>query len=313
MLRQFGQYRPPSPTARPVVALGMFDGVHLGHQAILSRTCRWAKERGEPALALTFDVHPRRLLPDQTAPEMITSLEHRLQLLEGLGLDLALILTFDQKLAATSAPDFARNLLAKTLHASGIVLGERSHFGRGREGDAALLTRMGQELGLTAEVVPSVLVAGSPVSSTAIRAAVGRGEIELAAAMLGRPVSVLGTVVPGQGLGRQLGFPTLNLDPHHELRPPQGVYLTKTRCGSTWWNSVTNIGHRPTAGAANQNDTLVEAHLLDYHGDLYGQVVEVVFLRRLREERKFAGREELTNQIAADVARAKAEFASGNF
>jgi riboflavin kinase/FMN adenylyltransferase len=285
--------------------MGMFDGVHRGHREILATTVREAERLGEPALVVTFDTHPRAVLPGQEAPPMLTSLEHRLLLFERSGLDAAAILPFDSDFATIPAERFVREYFLATLRMRGIVLGPDAHFGLNRAGDPELLRTLSDENDFEVHLAPAVLVGGRPVSSTAIREAIGRGDLGTARDMLGRAVSVLGTVVEGLGIGRTLGFPTLNLDPHHEMIPPQGVYLARTRCGDTEWNSVANIGRRSVDG---RSEVLVESHLLDFTGTLYGQVVEVLFLEKLREEQTFPDHAGLAAQIARDVAAARARF-----
>ncbi len=310
MHRLFG--RPPLLFApqRPVATLGMFDGVHLGHRAVLGETVDWARELQAPAVAVTFDVHPRTLLAPREVPDTITSLEHRLQHFEALGIDTACVLPFTPELAHLSAGDFVQAYLVDWLHVQAVALGHTGRFGKDQRGDIHFLRDLGQRHGFATREVAGVIACGQPVSSTAIRDAVRAGELDCAAEMLGRPVSVLGTVVPGEGIGRSLGFPTLNLDPHHELIPPQGVYVTRVCWGENAWQAVTNIGHRPTVDASGPRDLLVEAHLLDWSGDLYGQHVEALFLQRLRAEKKFDSREALSAQIAADTEAARAWFAA---
>jgi len=309
MRRVFSQRESPYPDARPMVTIGMFDGVHRGHQAVLSATMAWARAQAAPALAITFDIHPRSILAPGQAPAMITSLEHRLTLLEALGVDGVCVLSFHAGLASTEAEAFVHEYLVDVLHVQGIVLGSETRFGRAGRGDAALLESLAAAGGFALRSVPPVVLEGLSVSSTAIRQAVQAGDLVGARRMLGRPPSVLGTVTRGRGLGRRLGFPTLNLDPHHELRPPQGVYVTRTRCGDTLWGSVTNVGHRPTVDAASAADVLVETHLLDYTGELYGQTVEVMFLERLREERRFDTLDAMVCAIRQDAGRARAHLA----
>lgn len=304
MIRSFDTHAPSLPGARPIVTLGMFDGVHLGHRAVLRETLTWARSLDAPALAITFDHHPARLLAPDAAPDMITSLEHRLLLFEEIGLDAAWVLSFTPELAALPAPDFARRYFHDTLHAQGIVLGHTAHFGKDAAGSVNLLQSLAAAHDCPVREVAGIEVDGIPVSSTAIREAVRAGDLARAAAMLGRPPTILGTVVHGVGVGRTLGFPTLNLDPHHELFPPLGVYASRARCGDTVWDAVTNIGLRPTV--REEKAPLVETHLFGFSGDLYGQVVEVSFHERLREERRFPDHDALKAQIARDVQDARA-------
>lgn len=299
MQRHYGIPRATDET-NPILTLGMFDGVHLGHQAVLHATVDLARRRQQPSVAITFDIHPRQLFG--RPPAMVTSLDHRLQLLEQYGIDMACILPFNAELAAMKAIDFVRTIFIGKLHVSAVVLGYRAHFGAGREGDCAYLQAHAAEFGFETMEVPAVLLEGEEVSSTAIREAVADGDLKKASGMLGRPVSLMGTVIPGRAVGRSLGFPTINLDPHHELRPPRGVYATRTRCGDTTWDSVTNIGYRPTFDAQTDNDMVAETFLLDFSGNLYGQTVEVRFFEKLRDERRFGSQNELVRQIHADVA-----------
>lgn len=264
---------------------------------MIMQTTRLARECSAPAVAVTFDIHPRSLFT--TPPKMICSLEHRLVLLERLGLDAAVVLSFNLELAQVKASDFLRGFLVGRLGAQGLVMGERGRFGRKGEGTVDMVNSSG--LPIWARKVESICHDGIPVSSSAIRSAVLRGDLSTAEAMLGRRVSVLGTVMPGKQLGRELGFPTLNIDPHHELHPPSGVYATLSRCGDTYWKSITNIGHRPTIDRLDPGDILIETHLFNYAGNLYNQNVEVAFIQKIRDEMRFNSLNELKERIAEDV------------
>lgn len=298
------QSLPPAPGRGSVVSVGVFDGVHLGHQAILARNTRVARELGAVSTVVTFREHPKAVLLGR-APRTLTSLAHRLELFRRAGVEHTLALTFDEDLRQIAARDFARELLAKALAAHKLILGFDSKFGRDREGTPEFLKALGYDV----EVVPEVLVAGRPVSSTAIREAVELGDLEGAARMLGRPVAVYGDVVAGDALGRKLGFPTANLDLHHELRPPAGVYACRawhTRSEAPISHpAVTNIGFRPTLGGERPATARIEVHLIDFTGDLYGEFLEVEFVARLRDERRFANQDELKAQIGRDVLAAR--------
>lgn len=301
----------PSPRAPngAVVSIGVFDGVHLGHQKILERNVSEARRLGARSTAVTFRDHPKRVLLGR-APRTLTSLEHRLELFRRAGIEHTVALTFDEELRSIPAEEFVRDFLLRELDARKFVLGFDSKFGRDRAGTPELLARMG----LDVEVVPQVLVAGRAVSSTAIREAVELGDLVGAARMLGRPVAVYGEVVAGDRLGRVLGFPTANLDLHHELRPPNGVWACRARrvryapepVVERALDAVANIGTRPTIAGAEATGTRVEVHLLDFEGDLYGQYLELEFIAFLREEQRFPSLEDLKTQIARDVARARA-------
>jgi riboflavin kinase/FMN adenylyltransferase len=287
-----------------VVSIGVFDGVHLGHRAILSGNVRRARALGARPTVVTFRDHPKQLLLGR-APRTLTSLEHRLELFRRAGIEHTLVLGFDERLRAMPAAEFAAEVLVRGLGARTFVLGFDSKFGHSRSGTPEELRRLGYEV----EVVEQVLVRGRAVSSTAIREAVELGDLEAAREMLGRPFSVFGEVVHGDGLGRRLGFPTANVDPHHELLPPLGVYACWARQPlrepAAPQAAVVNIGVRPTLGRGAEAGPRIEAHLYDFEGDLYGQTLELEFVRSLRAERRFEGLDELCAQIERDIAAAR--------
>lgn len=304
---------PAPPAGGSVVSVGVFDGVHLGHQAILAENVAHAAALGATPTVVTFRHHPKAVLLGH-APRTLTSLEHRLELFRSAGILHTVALTFDEELKNVPAETFAREFLGGRLGARRFVLGFDSKFGRGREGTPERL----REWGLDVVVVPKVLVSDRPVSSTAIREAVELGDLAGAARMLGRPVAVYGDVVPGDGRGREIGFPTANLDLHHELHPPPGVYACRARVvrrGSEdtdgevkRFPAVTNVGFRPTftqSGEARAAAPLVEVHLLDFAGDLYGQHLELEFHAFLRAERRFPDLGALRTAIAQDVERSR--------
>ena len=309
MKRYFTVSDVPSFAAGSAVTLGVFDGVHRGHMAVLAETVRQARADGLVSLVVTFDAHPRGVLGD-SPPPAITSLEHRLVLFDQAGFDAALVLPFSEELASMAPEEFAECILAQALSARAVVLGHDSRFGCGGKGSSRTIERLAPRLGWRVTCVPPVVFDGVPVSSTAIRQAVGAGALDRAEAMLGRPVSVLGTVVHGGHVGRDLGFPTLNIDPHHELHPPRGVYVTTTRGGESHWPSVTNIGHRPTIDAQTADDLIIETHVLATVGTLYDQQAEVLFRRKIRDEMKFATTQALAEQIRRDIAAARADHAA---
>lgn len=291
------------PDARPgAVALGAFDGIHLGHRAILGRAVTLARERGLEALACTFEPHPLEVLQPDRAPRPITTLADRLELIAETGIDTAVVVAFTRAIAALEPEAFVRDALAGTLRAREIVVGFNHRFGRGARGDARLLETLGPSLGFRTHVVAPLEVDGVPVSSSEIRAALGRGDLERAARLLGRPYALGGEVVHGAGRGRTLGFPTANVRMDLRLPLAPGVYACRARVGPAEYRAVVNAGVRPTFG---ETELAVEAHLLDFSGDLYGQRIHLTFLRRLREERRFPSVEALREQIAADVAAAR--------
>jgi len=292
-----------------VLSVGMFDGVHLGHRAILEANVARARALGGVATVLTFRRHPKHLLLGR-APRTLTTLEHRLELFARAGIEHAVVLPFDQALRQLSAAEFVRQIALEALGTRAFVLGFDSKFGHDREGTPEALTAMG----MAVEVAPKVLVLGRPVSSTAIREAVELGDLAAAAAMLGRPVSVFGRVVHGSSLGHRIGFPTANLNLRHGLHPPPGVYASRVhhlaRGGPRRTHpGVTNIGFRPTVAPAPPREPQVEVHLLDFEGDLYGERIELEFVARLRGEKRFSGVDELAAQIARDIAEARLRLA----
>ena len=301
---------PPAAPGGSVVSVGVFDGVHLGHQAILGANLARSRELRARPTVVTFREHPKQVLLGHS-PRTLTSLEHRLELFRRAGVELTLALAFDEALRQVSAEEFTHRVLLEALGARAFVLGFDSKFGRDRRGTAELLRTMG----LDVEVVSKVEVGERAVSSTAIREAVELGDLASAERMLGRPVSVLGTVVEGERLGRKLGFPTANLDLHHELHPPSGVYAGWGRIlppgprglsgNGPARPAVANIGARPTVDTPGPDRPRVEVHLLDFAGDLYGRDLELEFLARLRDERRFDSLAALREQIARDVDAAR--------
>lgn len=285
-----------------VATLGVFDGVHLGHQLILRRVVEAARQARVGALVLTFAVHPVVVVKG-LRPRLITSLEHRLGLFAAIGIDVCVVLPFDAVVRELTAEQFAQRVFVDALGLRGLILGKDAHIGRDRGGDTAFLAEFCARHSIAFETIDDFKVGDHRVSSTAIRAAIADGDLARAEVLLGRPVALFGTVVRGEGRGRQLGFATANLDLHHEIRPPAGVWAVRVRVGSIWVPAVLNIGIRPTFGP--DGDLTVEAHLLDFSGDLYGQTLEVRLVARLREEMRFPSREALIEQIGRDVAAAR--------
>jgi riboflavin kinase/FMN adenylyltransferase len=296
----------PCGWPEPAVTVGNFDGVHLGHQSLAAETVRQARARGGTAVALTFDPHPSRVLSPDRAPSTLMTLDQRAEALAAIGIDRLAVLPFTFELSRESAADFARKVLRDAMGARVVVVGQGFRFGRGREGDLAGLARLGQSLGFEVVGTAPVIHEGAPISSTRIREALARGAVAPARAMLGRRFFVDGTVGAGAGRGRKIGLPTANLAVLNETLPARGVYAAWCReaagGGATRHPAVVNIGHRPTFGGGALS---VEAHLLDFEGDLYGRVLRVEFEERLREERTFDGPEALLRQVRDDIGRAR--------
>lgn len=287
----------------PVVTLGMFDGVHRGHQRIIEEVRFHALEKKGKSVVITFDRHPKSVIKNRP-PSFITSLEHRLVLFERLGVDYTVVVTFEPKLAQMTAEDFIREILVRWLGVKCVVLGFNCRFGKDREGDISLVRKLADTYGFVVYACPPVIYRGQVISSTAIREAILQGDLEKAEGMLGRPVSILGTVVKKSGRGRLLGFPTANLNLHHEVRPPRGVYGTRVCLSNREYLALTNIGLRPTFAGdsfSSEDETLeIEVHILDFQGSLYGKDLEVQFLFKIRDEIPFETIEELKTQIARD-------------
>lgn len=286
----------------PAVAIGNLDGVHRGHQALVAIAVRDARNSGGTPVALTFDPHPSRVLSPDRAPQALMTLGQKQRALAGLGVERLVVVGFDRRLAGWSAEDFVRRVLVGGLGAAVVVVGASFRFGREREGDPALLGRLGERLGFTVHTVAPVVHEGAPVSSTRIREAVARGAVEGAAALLGRPYSLEGRVGRGDGRGRSIGYPTANLEVTDAVLPARGVYGGWARADGQRQLAVLNVGHRPTFGAG---DLRVELHLVDFEGDLYESEMEVEIVTRLRGEQAFASAEALSAQIAQDIEAAK--------
>ncbi len=294
----------PDPRLRtPVVTWGVFDGVHLGHRRVLETLVAWARAEGVPSVVVTFDRHPVEVLRGVRVP-LISPLGERLRLLGEQGVDAVLVLNFTLEFSKTPAEAFIREVVAGALRARGVVLGHDSRFGKDREGDLATLEAQSRGLGLSVRRCDPEIFEGRPVSSSLVRDLIFAGRLDEARRLLGRSPSVIGTVVRGDRRGSAIGIPTANLELHHAVRPPGGVYAAEVPLDGRLHRAVVNIGTRPTFQEGGVET--IEAHLLDYAGgDLYGRVVEVRFLGRLRDEKRFDGVEALKAQIAEDIARAK--------
>lgn len=286
------------------LAIGVFDGVHLGHQAVISTSANHAKDAGGTPVVVTFDPHPAKVLRPQDAPHLLTATQHKIALIRDLGVAHLLVLHFDREFAATPPEDFVRQLVANSRPLQEICVGHEWSFGKGRAGNLALLKQLGATLHFDVVGVPAVTMDGEVLSSTAIRSAVAEGDLSKAAKMLGREYTILGTVKPGEKLGRKLGFPTANLSAHSEQFPPDGVYVAEARVQGELYRGVANLGYRPTV-SAGKPERLLELHLFDLNKDIYGEEMEVRFLRYLRAEQKFENVEALKAQIARDVEEAR--------
>jgi len=297
----------PASLGPTVVSVGNFDGVHIAHQAVVRRMVERAHAIGGKAVAVTFDPHPLRILRPDSSPKLLTPLELKLQLLEQTGVDAVLVLPFTRDLSLMSAHDFARSVLVDALHAREVHEGYNFHFGHKAQGNVETLAEFGQEMGFDVHTYSEQLLRGHHVSSSEIRSLIAAGRVERARALLGRPFSILSSPGRGRGYGTRYTVPTVNLARYDELVPANGVYVTWVRINGECFDAVTNVGVRPTFGP---DSFAIESHLLNFHEiELLAQTeIELIFLKRLREERKFETIDALREQIGRDVARAQRFF-----
>ncbi|HEV7886141.1 MAG TPA: bifunctional riboflavin kinase/FAD synthetase [Acidimicrobiales bacterium] len=299
----------PQPPAGSVVTIGAYDGVHLGHRALIERVRSMAAELGCASAVVTFDRHPATVVRPESAPRLLTDLEQKLELLAETGVDYTLVVRFDEARSQESAADFVHEVLVGCLAARAVVVGHDFHFGHGRQGNVPMLQAMGADLGF--DVLGVSLVGDSePISSTRIRGLLAEGDVAGAAALLGRPHEVRGTVEHGDARGRELGFPTANVAvPAEILLPADGIYAGwYLRPDGSRHMAAVSLGRRPTFYDAAEK-SLLEAYLLDFDGDLYGERARVQFVRRLRGEQRFDRVEDLVAQMQADVAATRSELA----
>jgi riboflavin kinase/FMN adenylyltransferase len=306
----------PDLVKESAIALGFFDGVHPGHQVVIGKAKEEAQRLGVPCGVVTFKDHPRSVTRGRS-PLLLTVIDQRLALFEKLGVDFALVLTFSEELCQLSPTDYVENMLVRSLGARSISVGPNHHFGKDREGDASLLSKLGEKHNFSVHVADMIKVKGHEVSSSAIRELIMNNELEQAALLLSRNYALAGTVVKGDQRGRLLGFPTANLAFNNfQVVPQRGVYVGLVKLGGRTLPSVVNIGLRPTfqqeQGAPNADPNqpvnlvlTVEAHLLDFNEDIYGAAMEIEFLTFLRAEQKFNGAEELKEQINKDILKAR--------
>ncbi len=300
------------PGAGSVVTIGAYDGVHLGHRAVIAEVRRRAEAAGVASAVVTFDRHPAAVVRPESAPRLLTDLEQKLELLDATGVDRCLVIAFDEARSKEPAEEFVREVLVGCLGAKVVIVGEDFHFGHQRKGNVALLTEMGEDLGFAVAGLPLVdadgRVAGPTerASSTAIRHALGQGDLAAAARMLGRPHEVRGIVAHGDERGRELGFPTANVSvPGDILLPADGIYAGwLQRADATEWPAALSLGRRPTF-YVEAHASLLEAHLLDFEGDLYDEHVRVRFVAHLRGEERYDTVEALVDQIRLDCQRAR--------
>jgi riboflavin kinase / FMN adenylyltransferase len=287
------------------LAIGVFDGVHRGHQAVISTSAQHAYSANGTPVVVTFDPHPAKILRPNDAPHLLTATQHKLSLIRQLGVAHLLVIDFNREFAATPPEEFVAQLVTNSNPLREICVGHEWSFGRNRAGNLDLLKTLGARFSFDVVGIPPVSVNGNVVSSTAIRQAVEVGDFAKAAEMLGRDYTILGTVVHGEAVGNKIGFPTANLSAHSEQFPPNGVYFAEARIKEVRHHGVINLGVRPTVARGKPQRTL-EIHLLDFDKNIYGEDVEVRFLKYLRPEQKFGSVDALKAQIETDVKQARA-------
>ncbi len=293
------------PSHSSAVTIGNFDGVHLGHQALLASTVTKARALGAVSTAITFEPHPLRLLAPEHAPKLLTTLDRKIRLIGQTGIQALLVLPFDAQLSCLSPHEFVNHILVEKLHATSVHVGPNFRFGHRHAGDVKLLGEMAAERGFSLDLHEGVKVRGEWVSSSRIRELVSEGRLSKAGRMLSRPFSLSGPIVHGSGIGRSQTVPTLNLAPREEQLPRNGVYVTRTRANGDQYDSVSNVGHRPTFG---EHPITIESYLLSFTGTIQATRMEVEFLHRLRDEAKFPDAAALKAQIQRDVRHALQYF-----
>lgn len=288
-------------------AIGMFDGVHLGHQQVLRQTNEDARQHGATAVAITFDCHPNSIVAPERNPPLIYRLDQKLRVIESLGITTTLLIHFDQAFSRQTGADFLGGLARDFGRLHSVSVGSAFTFGHKRSGNVALLKTLGQEMNFVVHGLAAVSLDGKVVSSTRIREAIGSGNLDAASQMLGRTYSLAGRVIHGDEQGRRIGFPTANLEVSGLVVPPDGVYAAAVIVRNERYQAVVNIGVRPTLQSPEPRRQL-EAHLLDFSGDLYGKDLEIVFLKKVRDEQKFSDLGALGEQIARDIVTARTLF-----
>lgn len=302
---------PAQATHSRVLAIGNFDGVHLGHRALLERLAAEARRLGLPAAVMTFEPHPRELFSPDQAPARLTSLREKLALLESCGVEEVFLLHFSRKLAGLTAEEFIERGLVQGLGVRHLIIGDDFRFGKGRAGDFAMLQAAGQQHGFGVEAMHTIEINGERVSSSAVRDVLGAGDLEHAARLLGRPYSISGRVIHGNKVGRKLGFPTANIQLKRKRVALTGVFAaTVSGLDKRFLPGAASLGVRPTLGQGLR--PVLEVHLFDFDREIYGSHVTVHFLHKLRDEAKYDSLEALTAQIARDVQSTKAYFEGKN-
>lgn len=291
-----------------VATIGIFDGVHRGHKKILRLLKARAKAKKAQSCVITFDPHPLKILHPRKTPPMLISTKHKLNLLAAEGINITVLIDFSKDFADIDPLTFVRAVLVDIVNVKELLVGENFSFGKNRRGNVRSLKRLGRMFGFKVRVIPPLRRGGRIISSTLIRRLIMSGKLNEAKRLLGRDVSILGTVTKGTRRGRILGFPTANLDLHHEAIPPSSVYIVKVKLANKTYRGIVNIGFRPTFDARGEKEPTVEVHVFNFHKSIYGKDIEVIFLKRIRSERKFKNRKHLLSRIEKDIGIAKRYF-----
>lgn len=291
------------------LAIGFFDGVHLGHQQVIRQTILDAQQQEGLSLVVTFDRHPAEIIAPDRVPPLIYNQQQRVQAIGSLGADALLLLPFDEAFSQVDGESFVRGLVRDLGRIHSICVGENFVFGHKRSGDVALLRRLGKELRFTTHGLEAVSLGNAAVSSTRIRETIRQGELDLAGQLLGRDYSLAGAIIAGDQVGRKLGYPTANVDVRGRVTPPHGVYAAHASVAGKTWRAAVNIGLRPTLREA-QPTLHVEAHLLDFTGEIYEQPMELRFVQKLRDEQRFPSLDALKAQIQADISQVRELFSA---
>ncbi len=290
------------------LTIGVYDGIHIGHRLILETLVNDARINNGNSVVITFHPHPMRLLLPEYCPPLITSTGHKLDLLENIGIDFCFIIPFTKEFSETSAEDFLENNLFNNFKITEICIGHDFSFGKDKKGNMNLLFELSKKNDFYLKKIPPVKLDDLIVSSTLIRKLIIAGELELVELMLKRKYSLWGTVVEGYTIGRKIGYPTANIDPHHEAIPPSGVYIVKIILDGKKYNGILNIGLRPTFSVSDDLKETIEVHIFDFNENIYKKNIEVVFLKKIREEKRYPNTESLIKQIKLDEIQAKKYF-----
>ena len=294
---------PSEPFQESIVTVGVFDGLHIGHQAVIQQVLIQAKKFNIASFVLTFDPPPLAFLAPERCPPALTTLPKKIEILEQLGVDAVVFARFDAYLQQMDPSTFVQQILLQRLHARQVIVGYDWQFGKGRSGNAEALKELGDQYQFDVMIVGPIQIHGKPVHSTRVREAIAGSNLDLASELLGRPYSITGEVVKGEGRGRQIGFPTANIDTGNQMLPPSGVYAVQVKLEGCMFAGVLNMGTRPTFDGEKFQ---IETHLFDFEKMIYEKKIEISFIEKIRAEQRFPNPEMLVNQIKQDVAMAKA-------